>query len=659
MREGATTYYDVKPPRGRHYDTLWDMAERYLGDGLRYKEIWQLNKDVVQPDGRVLKNADLIYPGWVMKLPADAKGPGLKVVDHATLLSPGTPSPQPVTTAAAPQTQTSDAGATHEQAVNLIDDELAPWLGVTGGLAFAGVALALRRRRTASPFGRLWAARLRTVPGPGPGGGPGGPSGEHAMALQSGADTSTASWLAAGLRAWNLAGPAPAPSAVTLAGAGAAFGFEDQPPGQVPPGWEAQGPKVWGLDRDADVRYDGLSPLPGLVSIGRRADGSVAMVDPESAGGLVALEGDATQARGLAVSMAVDTATHPWADKRVVTMVGFADDVSAIAPDSLRHTHDMGRVLESLENLASYQRAACRKTGTDSVRAARMTSPDAADWAYHLVVCSGVPTPEDLKRLSSLAADPQVSLGVVVVGSVAESGMRLTLRDDGRLVAPMQGLDLTPQLLDADAARTLTAVCELPDADGEVTLAEVVATLEKESAARLVDNAVVRVSILGAVHVEAPGPVEEERRELLTELACLLALHPDGLHVNLISAALWPRGVDTAVRDATLSQLADWFGPGPDDVPVLREESGVWSLTPGALSLDWTAFRGALNRSGVAGRRPGEPAAPGARPGSRSCLRRRTRPPVRLAGDDGRCRGHHPRGGLECRDPRRARRRSR
>ncbi len=470
VREGATTYYDVKPPRGRHYDTLWDMAERYLGDGLRYKEIWQLNKDVVQPDGRVLKNADLIYPGWVMKLPADAKGPGLKVVDHATLLSPGTPSPQPVTTAAAPQTQTSDAGATHEQAVNLIDDELAPWLGVTGGLAFAGVALALRRRRTASPFGRLWAARLRTVPGPGPGGGPGGPSGEHAMALQSGADTSTASWLAAGLRAWNLAGPAPAPSAVTLAGAGAAFGFEDQPPGQVPPGWEAQGPKVWGLDRDADVRYDGLSPLPGLVSIGRRADGSVAMVDPESAGGLVALEGDATQARGLAVSMAVDTATHPWADKRVVTMVGFADDVSAIAPDSLRHTHDMGRVLESLENLASYQRAACRKTGTDSVRAARMTSPDAADWAYHLVVCSGVPTPEDLKRLSSLAADPQVALGVVVVGSVAESGMRLTLRDDGRLVAPMQGLDLTPQLLDADAARTLTAVCELPDADGEVTL---------------------------------------------------------------------------------------------------------------------------------------------------------------------------------------------
>ena len=127
VHEGATTYYDVKPPRGRHYDTLWDMAERYLGDGLRYKEIWALNKDVVQPDGRVLKNADLIYPGWVMKLPADAKGPGLKVVDHATILSPGSTTPQPAATSAAPQTSTNGAGVTHEQAHTiLIDEELRP-----------------------------------------------------------------------------------------------------------------------------------------------------------------------------------------------------------------------------------------------------------------------------------------------------------------------------------------------------------------------------------------------------------------------------------------------------------------------------------------------------------------------------------------------------
>jgi DNA-binding SARP family transcriptional activator len=600
VRDGVTTYYDVKPPRGRHYDTLWDMAERYLGDGLRYKEIWELNKDVVQPDGRVLKNADLIYPGWVMKLPSDAKGPGLKVVDHATLLSPATTAaPRSSDTLTAPRTEAASAGVTHEEAGDhsLVDEQLAPWLGVTGGLAFAGVALALRRRRTASSFGQLWAARLRTVPGRGPDGGPDGPTGGHAVALESGADVSTASWLAAGLRAWNHTGPVPAPSAVTVAGSGAAFAFEDEPTSAVPPGWEARGPKVWVLGRDATSRPDGLSPLPGLVSIGRRADGSVAMVDPESVPGLVALEGDATQARGLALSIAVDTATHAWADKRQVTLVGFADDVSTISPETLRHTHDMGRVLESLENLATYQRAACRRAGADSVGAARITAPDTAAWVYHLVVCSGVPAPEDLQRLTSLAADPHVALGVVVVGAVPESGMRLSLRDDGRLVAPVQGLDLTPQVLDVEAARALTAVCELPDEVGDVTLDQVATTLEKESAARLVDDALIRVSILGPVQIEAPGAVEEERRELLTELACLLALHPDGLHVNRVSAAIWPRGVDSDVLAATMSQLSAWFGADPDGAPVLREESGVWSVAPGALSLDWAWFRGALNRS--------------------------------------------------------------
>ena len=160
------------------------------------------------------------------------------------------------------------------------------------------MALALRRRRASGSFGQLWAARLRTVPG---GAGP-----EEARVArrvgarrrwQSGADISMASWLAAGLRAWSRSRCPPRPSAVTVADTGAAVGFEDDPGGEVPLGWERRGPKVWTLDRDADVQYDGLSPLPGLVSIGRRADGSVAMVDLESVSGLVALEGEANQGR--------------------------------------------------------------------------------------------------------------------------------------------------------------------------------------------------------------------------------------------------------------------------------------------------------------------------------------------------------------------------
>ncbi|UED86122.1 BTAD domain-containing putative transcriptional regulator [Streptomyces profundus] len=73
--EGAQAlYYRIQPPDGRHHDTLWGVAERHLGDGLRYKEIYQLNKDRLQPDGSRLTEASLIRPGWILQMPADAQG---------------------------------------------------------------------------------------------------------------------------------------------------------------------------------------------------------------------------------------------------------------------------------------------------------------------------------------------------------------------------------------------------------------------------------------------------------------------------------------------------------------------------------------------------------------------------------------------------------
>ncbi|MEO3750013.1 BTAD domain-containing putative transcriptional regulator [Streptomyces sp. B6B3] len=70
----GTQYYRIQPPEGRHHDTLWGIAERHLDDGLRYKEIFQLNKDRVQPDGSRLTEASLIRPGWILEMPADAHG---------------------------------------------------------------------------------------------------------------------------------------------------------------------------------------------------------------------------------------------------------------------------------------------------------------------------------------------------------------------------------------------------------------------------------------------------------------------------------------------------------------------------------------------------------------------------------------------------------
>ena len=75
----STKHYDVRPPQGRNHDTLWDIADRTLGDPFRWKEIFELNKDRLQPDGRRLVDADLIMPGWQLRLPGDARGAGVQI----------------------------------------------------------------------------------------------------------------------------------------------------------------------------------------------------------------------------------------------------------------------------------------------------------------------------------------------------------------------------------------------------------------------------------------------------------------------------------------------------------------------------------------------------------------------------------------------------
>ena len=72
--------YVVSRPSGRFHESLWEIAQKHLGDGRRYREIFELNKDRVQPDGSRLTIASLIRPGWVLQMPRDAHGPGLEAV---------------------------------------------------------------------------------------------------------------------------------------------------------------------------------------------------------------------------------------------------------------------------------------------------------------------------------------------------------------------------------------------------------------------------------------------------------------------------------------------------------------------------------------------------------------------------------------------------
>jgi hypothetical protein len=77
--DGMSKYYVVGPPTNGQREYLYQIAVRTLGDGNRYREIFELNKDRRQPDGGQLTDLVELRPGWILKLPADARGPDVKI----------------------------------------------------------------------------------------------------------------------------------------------------------------------------------------------------------------------------------------------------------------------------------------------------------------------------------------------------------------------------------------------------------------------------------------------------------------------------------------------------------------------------------------------------------------------------------------------------
>lgn len=83
--------YTVRAPVGHSHESLWEIAERHLGDGRRYKEIFALNIGLPQSDGTAMHLARMIQPGWQLVMPEDAVGVARLVPPPATPAEPVAP----------------------------------------------------------------------------------------------------------------------------------------------------------------------------------------------------------------------------------------------------------------------------------------------------------------------------------------------------------------------------------------------------------------------------------------------------------------------------------------------------------------------------------------------------------------------------------------
>ncbi len=596
----ADKYYVVRPPRGRHYDCLWDIAERTLGNPLRYKEIFALNKDRVQADGSRLVDANLIRPGWELRLPSDASGPGVHL-SHASAPIPPAVHPDqsagrggPGTAAgaehvAAPATASgthagSSAAARPHTALgeagtggtgSTLDTTL---LG--GGLMLAGLALALAARR--GPFGERGAE-------------------EEALTLA--ADLGLAAALDRALR--NLAAarreqrrslpfPVVAWASAEQVSLNLAGGDSAEPPAP----WVADAERRSWTCRLADiVDHRDLAataaPFPGLIPVGRADDYEV-FVDFEQAPGLVSLGGEVDRCRDLATGLAVQAVTSAWSDGAQATLVGFADGTELAALDpAITAVDRLDGVLDRLEQDQDRVRQLQRELGVDGVLTGRLGRRSTL-WRPHLIVLSGQPNADEVQRLQALVSSGRSSFVVIVVGDTQVARWRFVLDATGRIDLGVLGATARAHRLGRESIPLLAEMLAAADRqrrDQDQTMA----TLSPHQAAGVADAAApapgapgaaprrtldapasATVWLLGPVTVTAPGPIAPPRRELATEIAVALALHPDGVHEAVLRASIWPRGVSDDVYDATMHDVVAWLGTGRDGRPCLDRIDGTW-----------------------------------------------------------------------------------
>jgi hypothetical protein len=487
-------------------DNLSGIAEVYLGAADRYVEIADATRGLVQPDGRTLADPDLIYPGWVLRVPDTTTtptpgSPPLKQVTPPSAAAPApapppvaappaatpipgptkTPSPAPTRPAPVPQVDTApDRAAAPTRPTGAADTaDVGGVVAVAAGLgalAAAGAVGVLTRRRARQQRHRRPGERLRP------------PDQAAAIVerhLRAAQDPLTAADLDTALRTL----------AATCTATGAALPrlhyarilatrielHLDHPGWPLAPFTEAADhDTVWLLHRDDGTDHgtgltgpvdeadeDGPAPYPALVAVGRDLDGAEVLMDLETTGWLtITAAGDpwgdhpaeGTMTQGVLAGLAVALATSPRAADTEVTLVGaHAGLVDALDVDTLTHTDDIDRLLIDLAAWSTATRRALTADGLPDAPAARATrrAPDA--WTGRVVLLASDLTPDQAALLWGITdALPAVPLAVVGTHPNPQAPWTLALDPDGHLATlHPPALTVVPQTLPAQVRAVL------------------------------------------------------------------------------------------------------------------------------------------------------------------------------------------------------------
>lgn len=587
----ATTVHLVCPG-----DTLWDLAEDHLGDPLRWRELFDANRNTIQPDGSHLDDPGLLRPGWRIVLPITPAPPDAttesvpvapaleeSIAENApasATASPSDPAPPPAaapdhgapTTAAPAPGADAPAGDPQQQrGAGSTTTSLAqvglPSLTAGVLLGYLGALRKDRERRR---------RRHHRFPKPTPA----QTSAERNVRAVARPDAPA--WVDLALR--HLAASlqtegAPPPPAVMGVRAGD-LGVEVliSPPWPVAPGrfLPVDDGHTWRLDpavglEELTALTAGLPAyVPAIVTVGDTDSGAV-LIDLDEAGTLV-VEGAVDQVEAVLMAMATELASATWSENCDVRLVGLGNRLGEL---------DRVRILDADHAVAELRRAAGMPGTGGLADGARGDIPAAPTIA---LVGPGALEADDLRALLAVA-QPHSGLTVVAAGGGIGGRVRLVSCPDGSGI--LYPLGLTVQLatgaaaaeelvdlLAATAARgtdlpldaasaadtSSSEVCGSGESTGTDAADEPAgddpvdaASTEPEPAA----EPVVAVQVLGPVEITWQGP---NPRPQIAEFVSYLAAHPRGVTSDQARLALWP-----------VNENDDRFGE--------RSPATLWSLT--------------------------------------------------------------------------------
>ncbi|RPF20868.1 discoidin domain-containing protein [Myceligenerans xiligouense] len=382
---GSVVYYVVKQ-QGERAETIEDIAQRLLGSAARWPEIVQLSKAIRQKDGKYLTDPHTLLAGWVLQLPDDAAGEGVKFGRlPGTGKKKPSPSPSPsATPSPSPVVARESADGSAAVAEFLLPVGLVlGGLLVLAGLVLAAirlVALARRRRTEKIPFDD---SVLRT-------------------------DTSAAWTVDHALRALIAAcerDGLEVPGVTGVFVEGGTLRLRLTNPASV-------GPAPWSVSDDGQSWVAPLSKLQAapvsdgstarfsrLVNLGMSETGRV-LVDFSLARGVVSLDGSVRARHEVLRRWLGEFTGNPWSGEPRVVMVG--DGLPR--PDQVEHVPGFDQVKQEME------------VGDGGV-----------------LVLSQPPSSADRDFLAERFADPAFRWVVIVLGSWSAAKWRFTARDDGWL----------------------------------------------------------------------------------------------------------------------------------------------------------------------------------------------------------------------------------